>query len=307
MIGQQQEQDGQITAVAKLIDQGLVYDLKQPSEDKNNLCGTPSFIAPEMLNGSVKTNGISPAADVFAMGVMLMEVLLPELNDVVDNFDKETCKTLGMVGQFDVEKNINRENFVTSLPDILTLRQQKLADDKKMPYSDDQLLFLGNLLKDCLAQKPEDRPSAAQVGELIQIFSASIGDPTNLMSYKDAKNLAEEDRPKAIPFAIRNMIADPNNHNAGFIALKELVKADKSYKTTLSYGLAMLYEDKYSKRGKFKKIFNKTTSFKQWAKENPSVASTLRARVYVKPNNPSEKQNIPVSQDFYDIIHSKQI
>ena len=62
-------------------------------------------------------------------------------------------------------------------------------------YSDTQLDFLQGLLKDCLNQKPEERPSAAQVGELMQIFSSSLeenGGNGKIMPYAEAKKLAEE-------------------------------------------------------------------------------------------------------------------
>lgn len=304
MVGQQKEQDGQITATVKLIDQGLVYNLKNPSDSKETICGTSCYLPPEMVNNEVYNNGISPAADVFSLGVMCMETLLsPLLGGVVKNFTLEGRKVFNLENQQSVYDSFNRENFVKLLPDIVKARQdlkkEKGKGKETVPYEDNQLLFLGSLLKDCLAQNPAERPSAAQVGELLQIFSASIGDPKNLIPYDAAKKMAEEDRPKAIPIAIRDMISNKNLSKKGFKALDALVKADPSYENTPSYGLAMLYKDKFS-------IFNIGWHYKAWAKKYPNAAKTLKERVNPGKKNLNSTRNIPVSQEFYKIIQGNK-
>ena len=52
----------------KLGDFGLTTKLKSQSERKRTICGTPNYIAPEILDSKV---GHSFEVDVWAMGVIM--------------------------------------------------------------------------------------------------------------------------------------------------------------------------------------------------------------------------------------------
>ena len=56
----------------KLIDFGFAKILK-PSERTFTLCGTPEYMAPEVME---KTNGYGIAADYWALGILIYEMLV---------------------------------------------------------------------------------------------------------------------------------------------------------------------------------------------------------------------------------------
>jgi serine/threonine protein kinase len=62
------DQEGYI----KVIDYGLAKILKETDDPSFSFCGTPEYLAPEMVNGS----GHDKAVDWWAMGVIIYEVLV---------------------------------------------------------------------------------------------------------------------------------------------------------------------------------------------------------------------------------------
>ena len=212
------------------------------------------------------------------------------------------------------EKRIEQKLFKV-LEDKEFLIKQKKDGRLQAEYSDIQLKFLNQLFRDCLNPNPEKRPSMAQVGELLQIAISFpeedelvfaepredskfvIGNHRNFRDYQQAKKTTELDRPKAIPMAIRNMIKSKKNkiRQQGFEVLELLVKADPSYETTPSYGLAMLqhvHPDKH---------------YKPWSENEKNKAAVDFLKKYTYIEGKSAPKNlpvapIPVSQPIYDII-----
>ena len=278
----------------KLIDQGLAYDLKNPDEKNATAIdkGSKLYLAPEMLNeeNGVKKNGVSPAADVYAYGLTIVQTLTSDefWKEQVDISGQDKLRDFYLTVRCEgtLFKNLSQENFLI-----------KQRNSGKIPdfYSDEQCNFLQGLLSDCLNPNPAKRPSAAQVAELLQLFSSSLegnGGNGEIMSYVDAKKIVELDRPKAIPIAIRNMIfsEDEAISKQGLAALDALVKADPSYVNTPSYGLVKIKEGK--------------DAYKNWCEKNLEAAQKLKDWTYVDGHTPDTNQSIPVSENVYDVIHA---
>lgn len=63
----------------KLGDFGLATRLEFPGEKKRTICGTPNYIAPEILDGKV---GHSYEVDVWSLGVILYTLLIGKVECV---------------------------------------------------------------------------------------------------------------------------------------------------------------------------------------------------------------------------------
>ncbi len=281
---------------AKLIDLGTACDLKKTKENnaKQIGVGSPLYMAPEIIKSNNKSKvdvgkiGVAPATDVYSFGISIIQCIIGEGDNT---FWKEqvncgfTWDVLDAREESILFNNLFQENF---------LRDQR--DAGKIPnfYTDEQCDFLQGLLRDCLNPDPAERPSAAQVAELLQLFSSSLGGNGgngNIMSYSDAKKIVEKDRPKAIPIAIRDMIfsEDEAISKQGLAALDALAKADPSYINTPSYGLVT------------RKYYGET--YDTWEQENPEAAKNLKDWTYLKGGEATGDQTISLTQSAYDDIH----
>ena len=153
--------------------------------------------------------------------------------------------------------------------------------------------FVGQLLQDCLAYRPENRISAAQAAEILQVFSSCLENPgAKCPDYETVKAIAVQDCPKGIPIAIRKMIfhSDPEIQQKAIVIVDDLAKADPSYKNTPSYGMvSLLHGD---------------NAFSAWAKEYPDSLQQLKDRIHVFGNDHDPEQDMPVSQENYKKIQS---
>ena len=273
-----------------MIDLGTACDLKKPKENdaKAIAIGSPLYMAPEMLKRAVEDMGISPAADVYSYGISIIESFIGGTGNcfwedqIISNAPAGIQKTRIAGTLFN---NLSQENFLIAQREI-----GKIPDF----YTDEQCNFLQGLLRDCLNPEPTERPSAAQVAELLQLFSSSLegnGGNGEIMSYVDAKKGMEEDRPKAIPIAIRDMIfsEDEAISKQGLAALDALAKADPSYINTPSYGLVT------------RKYYGET--YDTWEQENPEAAKNLKKWTYLKGGEATGDQTISLTQSAYDDIH----
>lgn len=293
------EHKGNKLVQTKMIDLGTACDLKDPK--KNNTTstgiGTPTYMAPEMINNEVKNIGISPAADVYSYGISIVEAFIGSTGN---NFYEEQIneKFSWKIAQKRTEnilfKNLSKENFLT---------EQRNIGNIPDFYTDDQCNFLQGLLKDCLNPNPTERPSAAQVSELVQIFSSSLEGNGEIMSYTDAKKLAEEDHPKAIPMAIRNMISNPNEEiqKQGIEALKKLILSDPSYMETetfekLEASTASKVKESEEYKSALERLNNKevknNASITENATQAPKVENSSSIQPPVNTNSPNETQEM---------------
>lgn len=289
-------------SLLKLIDQGALLDLTQGMQNAS-FC-TPSYAAPEIFEK------ISPAADVFSLGVSILEKL-SKLPCATENFKKLTYLILlgfaqeqkGQITEKDYS-SCYRGKISESIADLLP-RYNALGNEKISA-------FIGLLLKDCFAIEPKDRISAAQVAEILHVFSSyleetKINPNIECPKYSEVKTMAIQDCPKSIPIALRKMLFDtnPKIQQKAALIIKNLVKSDPSYKGTPSYGLTLLVLRKQNKLLKFLNPMSKNLgeqSFESWAKENPQALQQLKQRVYVSDQIPGNEQDMPVSKEIYDTL-----
>ena len=150
----------------------------------------------------------------------------------------------------------------------------------------------------CCSFNPADRPSAAQVAYCLQFYTSVIGtEAEKTLKFDEVLKMAEADRPKSIPLALREMMQSDNKdvRQRGCTAVLNFGNADPSYKKTPSYGLALLR-------------CGKTGKFNQWATKNSSALQQLGGRIYTgqKPQNEGgvwSEKDIKVSQDEFNTIN----
>ncbi len=304
----------------KVIDHGTMVDLTDPNDTKRNSNGTGTevYMSPEEINFKDQDNpyfvskrGVSPAADVYSHAMSTLDALFGGTAFWAKYAD---MKIWGQAAQ----KKINQILF-KALEDKDFLIKQKKDGRLQAEYSDIQLKFLNQLFRDCLNPNPAERPSMAQVGELLQVVLSTftkerentiIGTRKKTythkipnasygcdLDYQQTKATTELDRPKAIPMAIRNMIKSSNDkqRNKGFEVLDLLIKADPSYEATPSYGLAMFHHKHYKKY------------YTTWAKNEKNKAAVDFLKKYTYINGNPIPHNLPVapisvSEPIYKII-----
>jgi serine/threonine-protein kinase len=140
---------------AKLADFGLVRRLDDLAQGATPVAGTPSFMAPELFQGTPS----SPRSDFYAVGVLLFHTLSGRLP-----FTAETVGELIQLHQGRPVPDIRQ--IVNTVPDVLV-----------------------EVLERCLAKSPADRyRSAAALAEAIQLSIHRLRDTENLVR-ESAKGL----------------------------------------------------------------------------------------------------------------------
>lgn len=261
---------------------------------------------------------ISPASDVFALGVTILQKAVPFSNELIlanerrlidGDFETEypyetfVCRVFN---NFYLEKTYNEGNklFVRKpISSKIAFAYAGLNGFKNPAAS----VFIGCLLQDCLAYEPEKRPSAAQVAEILQIFSAYLEEleehPETMCpdeehpkpmcpEYDTVKAMAVKDCPKEIPMALRILLFSPDKEMRGKAcdAIFKLVDADSSYIDTPSYGMALL--------------LTKDETFESWAKKHTQALQQFKDRVYIYGDVRPEGRDMPVSKEIYEKVSS---
>jgi len=120
-------------AGAKVVDFGISALIGQrDSAPDGSLLGTPAYLAPERLGGGQ----VSPAADVYALGVLLYRMLTGRLPWPAGNTTQ-------------------------------ALRAHLFADPAPVPELPGMPAQIAGLCLRCLAKRPEDRPGAAGVATML--------------------------------------------------------------------------------------------------------------------------------------------
>lgn len=113
----------------KVGDFGLATKLEYEYERKRTVCGTPNYIAPEVLDGK---NGYSYEVDVWSLGVIIYTLILGKPPFETNNV-KETYKRIKMNNYCIPNSMLISEHAKTLIQDILVL------DPSKRPTLDDIL------------------------------------------------------------------------------------------------------------------------------------------------------------------------
>ena len=115
----------------KVGDLGLATRLETRDEKRKTICGTPNYIAPEVIQGDRATRGHSFQVDIWSMGVILYTTLIGkppyEAKDVKATYQRILA---------------NEYSFP---------KDKKISDTAK------------DLIRSMLQSKPEDRPSLEQI------------------------------------------------------------------------------------------------------------------------------------------------
>lgn len=276
---------------AKLIDQGMTVDMKSGYSVKKQWGGTPRFMASEVMfcqkGGEASSLRLSPASDVFSFGITLLEAtcnskknfntMAKEVTNNVDQYVKSDFKASNVLEKYYKSLNARIESFYPK---------------------DAQSQFLCNLIQKCCSLNPADRPSVAQVAYCLEIYTSTVGtEEAQTLKFNDVLQMAQQDRPKGIPLALREMLQSKNKtvYQKGCQAILNLGEADPSYKQTPSYGLTLLRS-------------NGESEFKQWASSmmDQNLLYNLKNRITTKDikedNTVWDSKDIKVSQKEYKII-----
>ena len=120
-------------AGAKVVDFGISALVGQrDAAPDGSLLGTPAYLAPERLGGGQ----VSPAADVYALGLLLYRTLTGRLPWPADNTTQ-------------------------------ALRAHLFADPEPVPSLPGMPAQVAAVCLSCLAKRPEDRPAAVEVAEAL--------------------------------------------------------------------------------------------------------------------------------------------
>jgi serine/threonine protein kinase len=117
----------------KVGDLGLATKLENADEKRKTICGTPNYIAPEVIQGDRATRGHSFEVDVWSMGVVLY-----------------TC----MCGRPPYEAK-----------DVKATYQRILANEYTFPNDADISDYAKDIIRSMLQSKPSDRPSLKDIAK----------------------------------------------------------------------------------------------------------------------------------------------
>lgn len=268
----------------KLIDQGLAIDMKN-GEGLQNLpsAGTPRFMAPEIIFN----HNASPACDVFSFGITLLTATCNTQTPFLETYNpiKNAIKS-GNNSELKNAQKTHFKNLKTTIEKCYTITT---TTGEKKP-------FLRDLVLKCCSLKPEDRPSAAQVAYCLQVYRAAVDvEQEKELNFDNVLKMAEADRPKGIPLALRDMMqsGDEAVRQRGCRAVLNLGDADPSYKKTPSYGLALL---RSGKKDEFKSWAS------QWEADLQGIKNTHPGFENLKDERERLKKQIAASRKEIEVL-----
>ena len=303
--------------VLKLIDLDSSIDLTHLSESRT-IVVSPMFVAPERIIGK---SIFSPAFDVYALGATILLKIKP-MDETLKLAEEKLSKGL-FKDEYPYESFIMQtlygfwdeylRKFYRTSTDIdrSSFYRKPTSEGIREAYTKlnglgnpEASAFIGGLLQDCLAYEPKDRPSAAQVAEILLVFCSYLEtlekDPdTTCPNYDEVKGKAIAHQPKGIPMALRRMLFNPDKtlRLEARETIIRLRRTDSSYADTPSYVMAWLGPDPA----------NGMRSFKSCSKKHPQALEQLKRRIYIYGNACEEGQDMPVPQDVYEKILATEV
>ena len=115
----------------KLVDFGFAKQLKSLCQRTHTNCGTPAYIAPEILRGH---NGHGHEVDIWSLGVLLYNLVTGKM--------PFNAKTRAKIDQFVIEKDPSYKDkaWKQCSPDVLDLPQNLLKKNPSERLSIDEIL-----------------------------------------------------------------------------------------------------------------------------------------------------------------------
>lgn len=277
----------------KVIDLGECKDMTK-AYNPQTVCA--SGYAPPESDNNINTQ----ASDVYKMGICVAKTLLGEfglvMNKVCAIVDiSDPVKNKILEGCSDRSQNGRIEFLYKNFPDLL--KKEQLKQYIPNYYSDNQLEFLGNLIKDCINPDLSKRPTSEQMLVIFEQFSAEPN--ADVPDYNEVKQQAVKDHPKELPPVLMEKLfsKDATVREQAFKGLEQLVKDDPSYVETPTYGLAMLRHDQ--------KGITKEYKYDEWKDEHEEANKQLLNSVCLEGMELQGDKGIPLTLHKMQFLKNK--
>jgi hypothetical protein len=138
---------------------------------------------------------LQPSYDVYSIGLLILQILFGRhgLNRASAYFQKEShARIKGRAMEWPLGAMIYEyECFFRDIGKNVKSCNRRLSAKRR--YTGKQCTFIARAMRACLDPNPKKRPSAAQVAEIFELFSAGMTD------FNQALELARQDRPDDRP------------------------------------------------------------------------------------------------------------
>jgi len=157
----------------KVGDLGLATRLDTPEEKRKTICGTPNYIAPEVIKGTKETRGHSFEVDIWSMGVILYTILVGkppyESKDVKSTYQRIIANDYRFPST--VEISDTAKSLISSMLQTVPADRPNLFEIRDHPFS--RMQIPTQLPQSVLYNRPEWRID--EFGEMRDLVSIKRG------------------------------------------------------------------------------------------------------------------------------------